>query len=183
MDRFLKIFNLKNMNKRERYAIIGAAGVIFVFIVARLIIYPLISRTEHLRRSLQVKSAMLTEMRQLQSQYLAINQKAKLSLARFKQRPRGFTLFSFLDRLAGETGIKDRISYMKPSRKTEKNSPYKISRVEMKLEAITLEQLTRYLYGVETSANMVEIKKIAISKKDKKQGLINAILQVQTVEI
>ncbi len=53
----------------------------------------------------------------------------------------------------------------------------------MKLEAITLEQLARYLYRVETSPNMVEVKKIAISKKDDKQGLINAVMQVQTVEI
>ena len=72
---------------------------------------------------------------------------------------------------------------MKPTRKVEKNSPYKLSRVEMKLEAITLEQLTNYLYGIETSKNKVDIKKISISKKDKKQGLITAILQIETIEI
>ena len=72
---------------------------------------------------------------------------------------------------------------MKPSKKAQKNSPYKISRVEMKLEAISLEQLTNYLYGVETSPNMVDITKISISKKDKKQGLLTAVLQVETVEI
>ena len=53
----------------------------------------------------------------------------------------------------------------------------------MKLEAISLEQLTNYLYGVETSHNMVDITKISISKKDKKQGLLTAVLQVETVEI
>jgi hypothetical protein len=30
---------------------------------------------------------------------------------------------------------------------------------------------------------MVAIKKISISKKDKKQGLLTAILQVETVEL
>ena len=72
---------------------------------------------------------------------------------------------------------------MKPTKTVQKNSPYKISRVEMKLEAITLEQLTNYLYGVETSNNMVDIKKISISKKDKTQGLLTAVLQVETVEL
>jgi general secretion pathway protein M len=72
---------------------------------------------------------------------------------------------------------------MKPSKKAQKNSPYKISRVEMKLEAISLEQLANYLYGIETSQNMVDITKISISKKDKKQGLLTAVLQVETVEI
>jgi general secretion pathway protein M len=72
---------------------------------------------------------------------------------------------------------------MKPTKKVQKNSPYKLSRVEMKLDAITLEQLTNYLYRVETSKNMVDIRKISISKKDKKQGLLTAVLQVETVEI
>ncbi len=72
-----------------------------------------------------------------------------------------------MDRLAKKSGVKDSIIYMKPTKKIQKNSPYKLSRVEMKLEAVTLEQLTDYLYGVETSKYMVDIKKISISKKDK----------------
>ena len=72
---------------------------------------------------------------------------------------------------------------MKPTKTVQKNSPYKISRVEMKLEAITLEQLTNYLYGVETSANMVNIKKISISKNNKTQGLLTIVLQAETIEI
>ena len=54
---------------------------------------------------------------------------------------------------------------------------------EMKLEAITMAQLTNYLYGIETSENMVDVKKMSISKKEIKQGLLTAILQVETVEI
>jgi hypothetical protein len=36
---------------------------------------------------------------------------------------------------------------------------------------------------VETSKNMVLVQKLSISKKEKKQGLIDVILQVETVEI
>ena len=92
-------------------------------------------------------------------------------------------MYAFLNRLAAEAEIKDRITNMKPTKKVQKNSPYKLSRVEMKLDAITLEQLTNYLYKIETSKNMVEVKKISISKKDKKQRLINAVLQVETYEL
>jgi general secretion pathway protein M len=52
----------------------------------------------------------------------------------------------------------------------------------MKLDAISLEQLTAFLHGVETSVNMVTVKKLSISKKDKKEGLINVIMQVETIE-
>ena len=173
----------KNLNKRERYGILLAAGVIGIFILAVFIVEPFLSRSANMKNSRQTKADMLVEMQKLQSEYTALTQQAKVSKSRFQRRQKGFTLFSFLDRLAGESGIKDRISYMKPTKKVQKNSPYKISRVEMKLEAITLEQLTNYLYGVETSKNMVAIKKISISKKDKNQGLLTAVLQVETVEI
>ena len=171
------------MNKRERYAIMLAAGVIGIFLVVTFIVEPFLSKTDQLKKSLHDKAVMLEQMRQLQSEYGTLTQKAKVSEALFSRRQKGFKLFSFLDQLAGEAGIKDHISYMKPSTKVQKNSPYKISRVEMKLDAITLKQLTTYLYGVETSKNMVDIKRISISKKDKKQGLLTVVLQVETVEI
>jgi len=170
------------LNKRERYAILAATGVIGIFLIVQFIIGPFLDRTEQKKQMLQVKGAMVEQMQQMKADYESLTQKANISKSRFRNRQKGFTLFSFLDRLAGEAGIKDRISYMKPSKKVEKNSPYVISTVEMKLEAITLEQLTNYLYGVETSENMVDIKKISISKKDVKQGLLTAILQVETVE-
>ena len=174
---------LKNLNKRERYGVMAAAGVIALFLIAVFVVEPFFSRSANMKNSLQSKAQMLVEMQRLQSDYNALTQQAKISKSRFKRRQRGFTLYSFLDRLAGESGIKDRISSMKPTKTVQRGSPYKISRVEMKLEAITLEQLTTYLYGVETSKNMVAIKKISISKKDKKQGLLTAILQVETVEL
>ena len=174
---------LKNLNRRERYGVMLAAGVIVVFLIAVFIVEPFLSRSANMRDSLKAKADMLVEMQRMQSEYNSLTQQAKISVSRFKDRPKGFTLYSFMDRLAGESGIKDRISYMKPSKTVEKNSPYKISRVELKLDDITLEQLTNYLYGVETSKNMVRIKKISISKNDRKEGLLSAVLQVETVEL
>jgi general secretion pathway protein M len=171
------------LNKRERYIILLGLGVAVIFLVAQFIVEPILDRSEQKQRLLRTKSVMLDEMRQWQAEYNALTQKANISKSRFRSRQKGFTLFSFMDRLAKQSGVKDRIIYMKPTKKVQKNSPYKLSRVEMKLEAVTLEQLTNYLYGVETSQNMVDIKKISISKKDKKQGLITAVLQVETVEI
>ncbi len=171
------------LNKRERYAIMIGVGVVGIFLIVQFIIEPLFSNAEQKKQNLQTKSVMLEQMRQWQAEYNSLTQKASLSKSRFRNRQKGFTLYAFLNRLAGEAGIKDRITNMKPTKKVEKGSPYKLSRVEMKLDAITLEQLTKYLYRVETSPNMVDIKKISISKKDKKQGLITAVLQVETVEI
>ncbi|MDP4979765.1 MAG: hypothetical protein NWQ21_09920, partial [Desulfobacterales bacterium] len=58
---------LKKMNKRERYAIMLAVGVIGIFLVAILIVEPFLNRTDQLKKSLDDKAAVLEQMRQLQS--------------------------------------------------------------------------------------------------------------------
>jgi type II secretory pathway component PulM len=60
---------LKKMNKRERYAIMLAAGVIGIFLIVTLIVEPFLSKTDQLKRNLQDKTATLEQMRQLQSEY------------------------------------------------------------------------------------------------------------------
>ena len=72
---------------------------------------------------------------------------------------------------------------MKPATSVQKNSAYKISQVEMKLEAITLKQLTSFLYRIELSENMVFVKRISISKTDKPKGSVTTVLQAETFEI
>ena len=127
------------LNRRERYAILLGVGVVGIFLIVQFIIEPIFSQTEYKKNTLQTKARMLEQMRQWQAEYEALTQKVSVSESRFRNREQGFTLYSFLNRLAGETGIKDRIANMKPSKKVQKNSPYKLSQVEMKLEAITLE--------------------------------------------
>lgn len=174
---------LKKLNRREKIIVGASLGLLTVLVIVQLAVMPLLDRSRRLERKLRAEAVVLRDMQRLQIEYQNLRQNARLSSARFSHRQSGFTLFSFLDRLAGEAGIKDRINYMKPSKIVQKNSPYKISRVELKLNAITLEQLTNFLYGVETSQNWVNVAKLSISKKAKNQGRINVILQVETLEI
>ncbi len=179
----MNLNKLKNLNKREKYAVYAASGLIAVFILIQVIISPVINKRERLTRTLQAKTKILEEMRTLQSEYAIIREKARLSKKRFEARNKGFTLFSFLDRLADKSGIKNHITYMKPTTSAREKSGYKVSKVEMKLQGITLKQLTSYLHGVETSKNIVSIKRISIVKTGIKEGYVNVVLQIETVEI
>jgi general secretion pathway protein M len=182
MEFIKKYLNLKKLNRREKYIIYGAGCLLGLLVIVQLVITPFFKNTNQMQRSLQTKKAELAEMRRLQAEYKTLQEKLQLSQISIDKREKGFTLFSFMDQLAGQAGIKDRISSMKPTNTVQKNSKYRISRVEIKLDAITLEQLTTYLYHIETSKNMVMVKKLSISKKEKNEGLINAVLQVETLE-
>jgi len=122
-------------------------------------------------------------MRTLRTEYDNLNQKAKLSKLRFKNREKAFTLFSFLDRLAGQAGLKDHVVYMKPSTSEQENTRYKRSMVETKLQALTLKQLMPFIYMVEASKNNVEIKRLSITQAGKNERFIDVVMQIETLEL
>jgi len=126
---------------------------------------------------------ILSEMASLKSEYDAIKRQKDTKAVHMAGRKKDFTLFSFLDKLAGEAGIKGNISYMKPSTSNQPNSRYKKSVVEMKLQGITMKQLSTYLHSVETSRNIVVVKRLSISVIGSKDRSISAVMQVETIEL
>ncbi len=171
------------LSKRERYAVSLAGAFIGLFITVNFIIFPVMDRQDRLKRMLTAKQAVLAQMQALKSEYDLLITKNDRSKARLEKRQRNFTLFSFLDKLAGNAGVKDHISYMKPSKSNLKNSEYKISMVEMKFQTVNMDQLLPYLYLVESSENSVFIRRVSITQAGKEEGFIDAVLQVETFEL
>jgi len=173
----------KKLTRREKYSICVALSTIGLFVLFQFVIFPHMDKRKRLERAVQVKTQILAEITALKSEYDAIQKKNDQSSTRFRKREKDFTLFSFLDKLSGRAGIKENITYMKPSTTVQKNSPYKISQVEMKLQGLTLQQLTAYLHMIETSRNMIYINKLSILKTGKEKGFVDAVLQVETSEV
>jgi len=170
------------LNNREKYAVFAMTLCIGFFIIFQFVVFPLIDKRDRLVRAVQVKKNVLADLRILRSEYQEIGKQAELARSRFVGRESGFTLFSFLDRLAGKAGIKDQITYMKPSTVTAKNGKNQMSLVEMKVQGTTFNRLIPYLQLVETSENVVYIRRISISKTDRKEGFINAVMQIEASE-
>jgi general secretion pathway protein M len=175
-------FNL-NLQRREKMAVTAAAIALGVFLLLQIIVFPVINRGGNLRQQIKSKTQALEEMNTLKVEYASISRYSNDMESGIEKRPRTFTLFSFIDKLAGTSGIKGNIVYMKPSTSNLKNSSHTLSTVEIKLNALTMEQLTTFLYGIEDSANMVWIRRLSISKGDNNQSLLNSVLQVETFEL
>jgi general secretion pathway protein M len=182
-DSILKHLNLSKLSRREKIVVAGGGCIVVLFLLIQFVAAPLLDRRSQLRQALTAKTLMLAEMQRMKADYEGLKLRSKRSEARFTRRDKGFTLFSFLDQLAGQSRIKERVNYMRPSKIEQKNSALKLSRVEMKLEAVTLEQLANFLYGVETSRNMAVVSKLSVTRRDQKEGLLDAILQVDTLEL
>jgi general secretion pathway protein M len=171
------------LNKREKISVAAATAVIVVFLFFQLLVFPLFDKNEQLTRTISNREHQLEQIQQLQAEYRQTSSKAEQTQRQLKTRRRGFTLFSFLETLAGQTGVKSHIAYMKPTTTTQKESPYRLSMVEMKLQEITMSQLLAYLHGIETSRDMIVIKRLSISKSEQKADLLNTIFQVETLEM
>ena len=173
---------LLTANRREKRIILLAVLVIAAILIHQLIISPVMAKRRLLNRQIEAQSQTMQEILTLKSEYEQNKNLAKISERKIARRKKGFTLFSFLDSLAGTVGLKERIAYMKPSTTTTEDGRTKMSIVETKIQAITMKQLTDYIYRIETSPNMVRIKKLSITAAGREAGTIDAVLLVETFE-
>ena len=165
--------------KREKYLIFLAVIVIVLALVIQFVIMPFVEKRERYNNNVATKQKNLQEMVQLRQEYVALQQGSDVLAQRLANRTTSFTLFSFLEKAAGDAGVKENIKYMKPSASTGKG-PFKESLVEMKLERITLGQMVGYLQLIESPDMLVSIKRISIQSNKKETQYLDAILQVLT---
>ncbi len=182
MIRKVKLYIERKLSRREQMAVYAAAGIILLLLVFQVLVAPIFTKRERMGKALHGKIAVLNEVLTLKKEYDGLRRETERSSRRIASREKGFTLFSFLDKLSGSVGVKDKISYMKPSTSNTPNSNLKKSTVEMELRSISVEQLTNFLYGVETSGKMVSVKRLSITKKDKQDAALVVVLQVETFE-
>lgn len=176
------ITSWSRLSARERLALAAGSGLLLIFGLFELGIWPYMTHMQRLERQTRQLRADYLDM-QLQYQELhQLREQRAAQLQRFKMRARDFSLFAFLDDLAGEAGLKDRVEYMKPSTTEVEDAPYRLITVEVKLQALRLAQLTDLLYRIETSDKALSVRRMAVEKKSAGKGFVDVVLQVETVE-
>ncbi len=167
--------------KREKLFVQLAALTVGVFCLLQFGVFPLLADRQNLRRSISLKEKGLAEMVSLSQEYAVLKQQSHTAENVIRRRPPGFTLFSFLEKAAGQAGVKRNIKYMKPS-SSKGEGGWKEAMVEMKLDKISLKKLMDYLYLIELSRKAIQIRRCAVTENKGEKGTLDAVLQVVTVE-
>jgi len=167
--------------RREKLLVSAAASLITILFLFQFLINPFFETRRRLQRGVRAKEDSLNEIVRLSTEYEKYRRDSQGITQILAGREQGFTLFSFLEKEAGDAEVKTYIKYMKPSTSGGGGS-YKESLVEMKLEAITLQQLVGYFYRIESPEKGVSIKRISIKENKKKSDYIDTILQVVTFQ-
>jgi general secretion pathway protein M len=176
----MKRINIK-LARREKIIVSAGACLFGLFVLLHFFVFPFFSGRTKLRRSIEVDKQRLQEVMNLSVEYEGLQGKPGGVQEALAGKEKGFTLFAFLEGVAGQAGLKDRIKYIKPSTSQDKGQ-YKVSSVEMQFEGITMRQLFDYLYRIEDPKNVVKIKRISIKKHKEKSGYVDATMQALTVQ-
>jgi general secretion pathway protein M len=169
------------LDEKQRYLLVGAGAIILVALILELAVFPFWEARTKLSKSIQTSQKKLSEMRMLDADFTS----QEVAIMKLKQamaaRGAGFTLFSFLEKKATLANVRGRIKQMN-SAKGIQTAAMEESLIDMKLEKITVKQLTDFLYNVESPADLVTIKKISITKMKESPEYLNAQLQISTFQ-
>jgi len=168
---------MMQLNKREKMAVSIGGLCLLLFIILHFIVFPLADKRARLAKGLAAREKEVVEMRMMQERYQELSKQSGSLISLLAKRDPGFSLFSFLEKNAADSQVKEHIAYMKPSGST-KNELFKQSLVEMKLQAISLKQLVAFLEKTESSENLVGIDKITIQENTKEASALDVTLQM-----
>jgi len=172
-----------NLSKREKNILI--VGIIFVvlFFGFQFGIAPVFEKRDNLGRILKDKQKALEEMLVLKQQFAAVSNKFDADAQNLKLRQQNFSLFSFLDSLVQQSGIKENVAYMKPLTKKLEKSKYMLAVVKVKLKDVYLKEFIDFLYRIESSGNQVNITSLSMSKSGKEKLRLDILIETQTFKL
>ncbi len=169
------------LNQREKIAVGIAGSALLLFAVLQFLVFPLMDKRTRLVKGLAVKEKAIREMRSMQERFRALSSQSGSIAETLARREEGFSLFSFLEQSADDSAVKDQIAHMRPSESPE-GELFQQSRVEMKLQAVSLRQLVEFVETVESPEHLVGIDKITIQENGKEQGTLDATLQLVSID-
>lgn len=168
----------QSLGTRERLCVIGAAVAVLLTLLFLLVIDPLMAQSARLDRQLVAAQHQLEELHTMQREYRG--QKRVLDSVNVQlNRQKNFSIISRLEGLAGESGLRSKILYMKPTVGVPSEA-YEEEAVEIKMEGVTLEQLIRYLHQVESSPQFLKIKRLNIRPRFDDRQILTATFRVST---
>ncbi len=167
------------LEKREKRVVVVGAILFVCFALFHFTVSPLLQARQQTQKVLIQKKEDIQKIRQLQAEYRQLQNQAVNIQNRLQKRSSSFTLFSFIEERATKANVKQLINSMTPST-SEGEGPLQESRVDLKLEKISLQQLVDFLQQVESIDDVVMIKRISIQENSKEEGLLDVVMKIIT---
>ena len=170
------------LQRREQILVVGAGILVFVAVLFTFVIDPILARAANLDRRIAAAARQLAELHTLHNDYRHQKQIVDRIDAQLRRQRRNFAILSHLEQVAGQTGIQDKIQSMNTVA-SPPNTAYREDSVEVRMEGVTLTQLTEYLHRVESSPQVVRIKRLQVSPTRENRQLLSARFRVSVFSL
>jgi general secretion pathway protein M len=169
------------LDAKQKKLVAGAAIFVIVALILEIVIFPFAEAKKKLGKNINVNQKKLIEINELSTEFALLEAKTAAVKMAVSTHGADFTLFSYLQKKATPANVRGRIKYMNSSRGTQSSS-FEESLVDMKLDKITIKQLTDFLYYAESPADLVRIKKITVNKMKESPEYLTAQLQISSLQ-
>ena len=172
-----------NLSEREKNILIAGITFVILFFGFQFGVAPVFEKRDNLGRIFKEKQKALEDMLVLKKKFSSVSNKFDADAQTLKLRKENFSLFSFLDTLVQQSGIKENVAYMKPLTKKLEKSNYMLAVVKVKLKSVYLKEFIDFLYRIESSGNGVNITSISLSKSGKEEQRLDVLIETQTLKL
>ena len=178
----MQVKNLfRTVSNREKILIYAACMLLLAFVVYQFVFLPLL----HARREYELQWIEL-ENRVGDIEVIArryASEKSYLDrLVKTLERKKSISVLTFLENVAEDVGIKDNIEYIKP-KGNETGDGISKTVVELKIDAISIVDLMRFLYRIEEERNGLIVSYLRVKPYFKDKSKSDVIFRIEDVNI
>ena len=173
----MSISKLFWQQNRRTQLIITIGGIFIALIIfSRVAVFSVIKRIEVLDRVIPQKEIKLKQLLHHRQQYLDLKNQLQAVNQRVIKISADFDSILWLEKEAEKSGLE--VIEFKESIAPLLESYFQEKAWQLNFSGIRLEQLTKYLYRIESQDSPVGIKRILITKNTKDKGLLDVALEV-----
>ncbi len=172
----------EKLGSRQKHTIIAGGVLILVILFVQLALLPFLDNRQKIRRSITVNEAALKQMYVLDAEYRSLKGEMESVQKTLAARPPEFSFFSFVEKKAGEAGIRGNIKSLQPS-KPAPAGPFEEISADIKFEKVTLKQIVDFLAAVESPANAIALKRLAIGRSTERADYLSVQMRLTTLQV
>ena len=180
MEKLLNLHSLSglrvryySLSDREQWVLKLGVLAFITFLALQLFIFPLDGRVKKLENSVKTKDKDLTELRTIADKYKQLPRPSSAG-----KGGEAFNLFSALESQVSKSGLTEKVEYMRPGA-MQLDTAREEKWVEVKVNRVTLKEMTSLLYNLESLGKGVFIKRLSARKEG---DHLTLILQPAVVE-
>jgi type II secretory pathway component PulM len=170
-----------NLGAREKLYILAGAGIVIVILLVQFAILPFWEEKERVARAVEAQEKILKEMNTQLAEYHLLRRDMDTLQRAVASRPPNFTLYSFVERKARESGVRGNVKAINPSRGMSAWS-FEETIADVSLEKITTRQLVQFLYHADSPRDAVRIRKLTVRKSMESPEYLTATVQLATYQ-